>query len=153
MRNFCPTCQEICLDHPTMCTVCGDALVAPLSPASFSTRQSQHNTVRSNPLSVSFQGNTRNVVSDGGMWESVPEEAMDPQPQGSKTNPTSKQCLDLIPRITIDSHSAILHEATVQLQRTDDEGNHQETVVFDATVGEFPPHPPFHRMLYLYWMS
>lgn len=75
------------------------------------------------------------------MWESPPVEAMDPQ-QGAKNIPTSKQCLDLIPRITIDSHSAILHEATVDIQRINKQ-NTSETASFDATVGEFPPHPPF----------
>ena len=32
-NNYCPSCQEICHDHPSICTVCGAALQVPPAPA------------------------------------------------------------------------------------------------------------------------
>lgn len=31
--NYCPSCEEVCHDHPSICTVCGTTLVAPPAPS------------------------------------------------------------------------------------------------------------------------
>ncbi len=92
-------------------------------------------------------------MADNGEWETPTEEAMDPQQAASKNHPTSKECLDKIPRIMIDPQSAILHEASIDVQVLDLDCNHQNIASqameaetkykLDATIAEFLPHPPF----------
>ena len=136
--TYCPTCSDTCIDHPTICTICGDNLV-PQPPQS---HQSTQNS--STSRHVSFHNNANGIrvaagSADGtGDWETPAAEAMDPQQARSKTNPTSVECLKRIPRITIDPHSAILHEASIELSR---EG--RVIYTFDATIGEFAPHAPY----------
>jgi len=92
-----------------------------------------------------FNGNNLN---GNGEWETPTEEAMDPQQAGPKHYPTSNECLQKIPRITIDPHSAILHEASIEIEveTGDDEQTREKKMKykFDATIGEFEPHPPFN---------
>jgi hypothetical protein len=148
-KNYCPTCTDICDSHPKICTICGDALVA--QP------QEQRNVPATNNREVSFQQPTINSFGGGGDWETPTEEAMDPQQAGTKNYPTSKECLQKIPRITIDPHSAILYEATVEVEVETGENDEdassgcrmKKNYTFDATIGEFEPHPPFDISGYL----
>jgi len=137
--TFCPTCCEVCQGHPTLCTICGDNLTeAPSSsPALIPTAVSNINSI---DILRGVNINDRNIHEE---WESPPAAAMDPQHGQPRTFPTATECLDRIPRIKIDQHSAILHEATVEIQHSLDDKKQKEVLQFDAAVGEFLPHPPF----------
>ena len=143
-RDFCLLCEDICSSHQEICTICGEELVERPQESSQQRTNINSTAINNNSLQqrVSFmlqQGNDMGLVEE---WEEAPPEAMDPQMAASKHLPTSKECLDRIPRIKIDSTSAILYEATVEVEYNSDEKT--ETVSFDATIGEFEPHPPFH---------
>ena len=129
--SYCPLCEETVDSHPEICTVCGERLVAPPS-ASQNTNSSRH---------VSFL--PQNANSAMAEWETPTAEAMDPQQAHSKNNPTSQECLNRIPRIIIDATSAILYEASIEVEHFQ-AGGKTQNMTFDATIGEFPPHPPFH---------
>lgn len=134
--NFCPTCNDVCLDHPTICTICGDTLVPP-PVASRNSNNTRHNRISfSSPFIRSSDGGA-------GLWEDVPAEAMDPQQAGLKSNATNKQVLRRIPRIELDSQSAILHEATISIEASGDEDGAPYKYEMDATIGEFDPKPPY----------
>jgi hypothetical protein len=136
--TFCPTCNDVCLDHPTICTICGDTLIAP--PVTRSSTTNPNNVVR-NTVSFSSQF-IRSLDGHAGLWEDIPAEAMDPQHAGLKSNATNKEVLRRIPRIELDNQSAILHEATVYIE-TCDRNDDRYKFEMDATIGEFDPKPPF----------
>lgn len=94
---------------------------------------------------------TRSLDAGSSIWEDIPAEAMDPQQAGLKSNATNKEVLRRIPRIELDSQSAILHEATVYIESSGDVDNGQYKFEMDATIGEFDPKPPylFSGALYL----
>jgi len=132
--SYCPLCEETVDSHPEICTVCGEKLVAPPS-ASHNTNSSRHVSFLPPPNS-----NTSTII---GEWETPTAEAMDPQQAAhSKSNPTSQECLNRIPRIMIDATSAILYEASIEVEHFR-AGGAKKNMKFDATIGEFPPHPPF----------
>jgi hypothetical protein len=70
---------------------------------------------------------------DGEVWETPPPEAMEPM-DTSRSIPTSKACLEKIPRIVIDERSAVLHEATL---------TEQGQPTLDCCVGEFGMNAPY----------
>ena len=162
--NYCPTCDETCESHPEICTICGDTLIS--TPQSNTTRNNHGNrnvqfqqlptgagAGTSTGASTSFSGIIGNNVNADEEWEIPTEEAMNPQQAKSKSYPTSKECLSKIPRITIDEHSAILYEASIQVQiqshsqtqkQTPESNNENQIHSFNATIGEFPPHPPLN---------
>jgi len=92
-----------------------------------------------NPRNASFLQHGNNDI---GEWEMPTAEAMDPQQSHGKSNPTSKECLKRIPRIIIDATSAILYEASIEIEHFQP-GKTKQNLKIDATVGEFAPHPPF----------
>ena len=89
-------------------------------------------------------GNHGNDNHGNDEWETPTAEAMDPHQARSNEHPTSTECLARIPRIVLQHNSAILHEATVTISVQRGEASREE-LELDATIGEFPPHPPYDR--------
>eukprot|EP00979_Chaetoceros_neogracilis_P009495 scaffold2154_cov283-Chaetoceros_neogracile.AAC.41 len=129
LTSFCPLCDETCSSHHEICTVCGERLVVP--PSSQVPVQNSRN--------VSFAQEHGTNIEE---WETPTAEAMDPQQAQTRGNPTSKECLKRIPRIIIDATSAILYEASIEIEHCQT-GKTKQNLKFDATVAEFAPHPPF----------
>jgi hypothetical protein len=195
LSMWCPTCEETVSDHDTMCTTCGDALVASpygaggggtsTSGASSSAAQQQqqrrdaearqmdlmaqqviqmaqqaqaqgqgqHNGAANihglaDMIPAGFPMNMTGAHGEGGgqgeVWEEAPAEAMNPQASAvnSSSRPTSKECLERIPRITIDYRSSILHEATVSVSMTLNDSN-TDNQSWDAMIGELGAMPPY----------
>lgn len=158
--TWCPICSEHCLDHPSICTICGEALqdVPP--------RPSSHRNQTTHIVATTATG--RFVVEDGGeIWQTPPAEAMDPQSQQQQQNilSTSKQFMEKLDRVTIHENSSILHQATISItifyekfesneinrESVDNVLNKDESHTFQATISEFKPHAPYkvHGELHL----
>jgi hypothetical protein len=88
----------------------------------------------------------------GDMWETPPEEAMNPQPPRNSSRPVSKAVLDRIPIIAVNERSAILHESTLKVTFTDADSKGGDTATatasstlnLDCVVAEFGPHSPYN---------
>lgn len=133
--NWCPTCQEACHDHPQVCTVCGSTLTTP-PLSSIGTRQS------SVPAAVGPSPElTRALDAWGetlaGLREDLRNfpnltEAMDPQPaNNSSSRPASDQYLRDLPRIHLEEHNALFHQATVEFDKD------ANRVVMEAIPGDW----------------
>jgi PA domain/Ring finger domain len=147
ITRWCPTCQEDCIDHSTVCTVCGTLLQSSASvrvvPPSLEREihtasqdliarlQSLRSQVR-NLQAVADNNNdqlSRLLQQRQQQWQAVPAEAMDPQQAPSRSRPTAKAILDSLPRITLEDGSFLFHQATVMVDGRE----------FAAILGEFGP--------------
>ena len=99
---------------------------------------------------------TGDAGGDGGEWQAPPPEAMNPSAASSKDRPTSKECIERIPRIAVGPNSSILHECCVTVQPPvmcgpfggcgGSAGNpiKRKVHTYDsAVVAEFGPAPPY----------
>ncbi len=169
MSNWCPICSEECLDHPTICTICGSSLQSlptssghqPSSSGTFDNIQNTQHFVHNDVANRSFRfgnngatGVTRSEIPQ--VWENPPPEAMDPQQNSNnKSLSTSKSYLDRLNRITIDDeNSSFLHQAIISIKCTaaslttglgcdEDSHNEKETFIFQAMISDFKPFPPY----------
>jgi len=155
--KWCPTCADICQDHPTLCTICGDTLTKPPADNAVPISSLSHaNRATGSPLDEALQSYDQNMLlsaltndqrafasrdlqqgQQGQEWQTPPAEIMDPSAPNGSTIPTSQSYIDKIPRIVLDEASALLHEATIESSFLG--VTHQ----FSAMIGEFPPYPPF----------
>lgn len=152
ITRWCPTCEEDCQDHATICTTCGTALQSSAS-------------VRVVPPHLERQvreasGNLNSLLSDlrsqvatlqaatnetgdavarfrelsmqmqAGEWQNAPAEAMDPQQAAPRSRGTAKATLESLPRIVLEEGSFLFHQANVAL-----DGGRE----FAAILGEFGP--------------
>ena len=99
---------------------------------------------------------TGDAGGDGGEWQAPPPEAMNPSAASGKDRPTSKECIERIPRIAVGPHSSILHECCITVQPPvmcgpfggcgGSAGNpiKRKVHTYDsAVVAEFGPAPPY----------
>jgi hypothetical protein len=161
-NNWCSTCEEACHDHATTCTVCGDTLGPP--PQNSSSRNATTTTsssgVRAIPdfltqdvrlagrelhgmladLSGQVRGLNdlaRNALAGdgvGGGWQTIPAELLEPQQGRPSGRPTSKRTLASIPRITLEDHSSLFRQTTLQLFY-----GSSSSLSFQPISGEFGP--------------
>jgi len=95
---------------------------------------------------------------DGGEWQAPPPEAMNPTAAAGRDRPTSKECIERIPRIAVGPNSSVLHECSVTVQPPvtcgpfggcgGGAGNpiKRKVHAYDsAVVAEFGPAPPYTR--------
>ena len=150
ITRWCPTCQEDCTDHSTICTVCGTRLLqssASVRVVPSSLEREIHTAsqeliatlqnIQSQVRNLQVIANTTNdqvarwlVQPPQQPWQSVvlPAEAMDPQQGGGSSRPTAKSILESLPRIPLDDGSSFLfHQATVVVDGRE----------FAAILGEF----------------
>uniref|UniRef100_A0A7S2UQA7 RING-type domain-containing protein n=1 Tax=Attheya septentrionalis TaxID=420275 RepID=A0A7S2UQA7_9STRA len=134
---WCSICQEDCMDHPKVCTICGAELQVRPTASSTTTNNDAHinGAWLERAASMSAMG------GGGGMeevWQEAPTEAMDPQAVGAKSHATSKACLEMIPRIPIVQGSSLLHEGMVTII-----DSQKKAFCGSACVAEFGPKPPY----------
>lgn len=136
----CPTCEESRNDHPTICTVCGDTLVAPPPPAAAATSRPQRSFVgvRAVPefLTNDFRQagrdmrnllqQMRDVENDAEIWNPNPDVA---------GRPTAKRILDSIPRIVVDENCSFLRNSILKVW----DGERKSILECQAILGEFGP--------------
>lgn len=95
-------------------------------------------------------------AGDRGEWQAPPPEAMNPSAASGKDRPTSRECIERIPRIAVGPHSSILHECCITVQPPvmcgpfggcgGSAGNpiKRKVHTYDsAVVAEFGPAPPY----------
>ena len=101
------------------------------------------------------------ATGDGGgdgEWQTPPPEAMNPSAASGKDRPTSKECIERIPRIAVGANSSILHECCITVQPPvkcgpfggcgGSAGNAIKRKVHSydsAVVAEFGPAPPYNH--------
>lgn len=144
ITRWCPTCQEDCTDHSTICTVCGTLLQSSASvrvvPPSLEREiHTASQDLISRLQNIRSQVRDLQAVADNNndqlaqllrqQWQTVPAEAMDPQQAASRSRPTAKATLDSLPRITLEDGSFLFHQATVVVDGRE----------FAAILGEFGP--------------
>uniref|UniRef100_A0A7S4SBJ1 RING-type domain-containing protein n=1 Tax=Ditylum brightwellii TaxID=49249 RepID=A0A7S4SBJ1_9STRA len=168
--NWCETCEETCQDHPTVCTICGDTLRSP--PASSSSQRLEeavtfasatNNNVGGIPANLGIPTNISEIMQQvrqttttttavgGDMWETPPPEALDPNnaTHNNKSRPTSKECIQRLPRLTIKPNSAVLHDVMIQIvlppsiNKEDRTMKRPAPISYNAMVAEFGPVPPY----------
>jgi len=150
ITRWCPTCEEDCLDHASICTVCGTALQSSASVRLVPPQLEQQVRAASQDL-TSLLSNLRSQVRDlqnatnqtgdavarlrelsmqvGEEWQNVPAEAMDPQQAASRSRGTAKATLKSLPRIVLEEESFLFHQANLAVDGRD----------FGAILGEFGP--------------
>jgi hypothetical protein len=163
-NRWCPTCQEICNDHDSICTICGDRLVD--SPLASQERTHQDNTnhlyqTSTNPLLVSSRDILLGHLSDVGSpdlrrilenlqhrIDDIDHEQnelmdrarslvriLDTQTNNSNNHrPTSQAVLDAIPRIRLTKHSALFQQCSLQLMQNNTEKSSQNHATGSATI-------------------
>ena len=93
-----------------------------------------------------------------GEWQTPPPEAMNPSAASGKDRPTSRECIERIPRIAVGANSSILHECCITVQPPvkcgpfggcgGSAGNaiKRKVHAYDsAVVAEFGPAPPYNH--------
>jgi hypothetical protein len=141
INDYCPTCEESCSDHATICTVCGTELESRPSegtrvpnpptyirPDEFLELQ-QSNAEMSILVTQLRQrlANLRQQVSDIREFAAaLPPEALDPQQARPRTIPTAPAYLSQLPRTRVSETSPYLHEASIKLH--DHEGVVTKTI-------------------------
>ena len=101
------------------------------------------------------------ATGDGGgdgEWQTPPPEAMNPSAASGKDRPTSRECIERIPRIAVGANSSILHECCITVQPPvkcgpfggcgGSAGNaiKRKVHTYDsAVVAEFGPAPPYNH--------
>lgn len=140
-KNWCVTCEDVCLDHPNICTICGDAL-----------------QVRTNNTPVNNYEETVNNNGVGGdsgeVWENPSIEALDPTAATSTSRPTSKNVLKDIPRIVLENENcSFFYDVVIHIHQgrnnTTNETNHHSNAISNkkslenVTVAEFGPSCPY----------
>lgn len=164
--NWCPICSEECLDHPSICTICGSSLQSLPTSSTSSGHQPSSSSVAFDNIPVNFVHNDAAATANRTLrfrnndtWETPPPEAMDPQQiSNNKSLSTSKSYLDRLNRITIDDeNSSFLHQATISINCTarsltaglgcncNDKDIHNEkgSFTFQATIADFKPFAPY----------
>jgi len=147
---YCPSCEEICHDHPSICTVCGTQLESPPSPAvhqrspqppSFLDEsyvediRRRSDEIRGMIQMVQAQVEATQETQQDlfGMLEEMRtlfpanQQMWDPSNAPAHTRPTAAKTLENLPRTMLSEYSSLFYtsEITVAGQKT------------HATVGEF----------------
>lgn len=150
ITRWCPTCEESCLDHATICTICGTTLQSSASVRVVPPQVERDVRAASQNL-ASVLNNLRTQVRDlqtaadatvdavarlrqvaaaqEGAWQNVPAEAMDPQQAAGASRGTAKATLANLPRITLEEDSYLFHQANLAVDGRE----------FGAILGEFGP--------------
>ncbi|GAX19005.1 hypothetical protein FisN_8Hh226 [Fistulifera solaris] len=144
---YCPSCQEVCHDHPSICTVCGTTLTSP--PAHQATQQQSRpyslvpeelvEDVRQNArhLSHLLRHVQQSVVDTQQAQQELMESLEMLRGEIIQQTPTSNQratagkALEHLPRIVLEN-TLFLHPSTIELRNS-------ERVVLrcEAIPGEF----------------
>ena len=134
--NWCEICQEVCHDHPTMCSVCGAPLTEPppsdatiassgaMNLGSSREEQLLHDMRQASRDLQSILGNlrgqvqdldvlTRNILDGDDNNTDLPQEAWDPQQANSSSRPTSKEALNKMTRFVLHEHSSLFRQSTL----------------------------------------
>ncbi|GAX15473.1 hypothetical protein FisN_8Lh226 [Fistulifera solaris] len=145
---YCPSCQEVCHDHPSICTICGTTLTSP--PAQATQQQQQRSPyslvpedlvedVRQNARHLSHL--LRHVQQSVVDTQQAQQELMESleilrgeiiqQTPASNQRATAGRALEQLPRIVLEN-TLFLHPSTIELRNS-------ERVVFrcEAIPGEF----------------
>ena len=106
VTNWCSTCETQVDDHPSMCTICGESLIAP--PQIENERPSR--ALAAYTINDTMQGD--------GEWQTPTAEAMDPSTADTssrRSNGASHAFLQqLVPR-TLHSQSSMFYSAQVKV--------------------------------------
>jgi len=132
ISNWCEICEDVCHDHPTICSICGAALTTPPNDTvADSTMEHSHEQLLQEMREASrdlrdILGNLRGQVEDLDVLtqnimvdqeNGLPQEVWDPQhaSSGPVTRPTSKEALTKIPRLVLNEYSTIFRQATLRI--------------------------------------
>jgi Ring finger domain len=143
--KWCPTCDEVCQDHPTMCTICGTILVDPPQslPARTGTTTSlstpsvslipealSHDVRRSGQelrmwlsslnTRIAAIRNEQNVLrqqleENVAMWQATPPTLWDPQSTPNLSSATSAAVLTSLPRTVYTSDSSFFQHCVLEI--------------------------------------
>jgi hypothetical protein len=160
--DWCPACEETCVDHAAVCTVCGTSLTTPpgrspetasRSPSVFPTLAEVLPQVRQANLDLTSrlrairqeiaatQADQARVWQDLAQvredaWQEAPAEWMEPN-TASRSRPTARTTLDSLPQTVLQPHSSILYEALVAFGGGTADDAAVDSWTGEGTLGDF----------------